>query len=172
MRGTVHRFRDYTVYSYMAKVMYRITQAKRTSIDTATIGTAALVPRPVLALYFSMYPETSNSGKGYVLPMGNFLRQDISLMVPTLPLQVSGSELAVSVLDDRNDQLSDVQLLPPLRTREHALIVANTRPSDKLVLKLLPKTVERVRNSQIGNNICEPKVGYSQNKVSYTNSKQ
>jgi hypothetical protein len=146
----------------MAKIMYRVVKADNGL--NATVATVAGLPRPVLAIYFSLYPETASSKQGHTLPISHSLRQEITILIPTLPLRGPKAMFAVSVLDNRNDQLSDVLLLPPLRTKEHTTI-SEVKASEVVVLKLRPNTVQQVQNSQLGRNLCEPRSGYSMSKV-------
>ncbi len=149
-----------TVYSYTAKILYRIVKS---NIGATRGGAkAASVPRPVVGLYFSLFPEIASHEMGNALPLN--LRQEISVRIPSLPLQVPGSTLAISVLDNRNDQLSNVLLLPPLKAGEPAFL-DKVESSHGIVLKLVPKTVQRVKDSQGGHDLCESRPGYSKNKV-------
>ncbi len=137
--------------------MYRLGKVSSAGQDTKRV-LAAGIPRPVVAIYFSLHDLTHKNDS--FLPIGTFLRQEINLILPTTPLQVPGSKVAVSVHDNRNDQLSDVLLLPPLRAEEYA-VMADARVSNPVFLKLVPQTVQRVEGSRVGRKACDPSPGYS-----------
>jgi hypothetical protein len=144
-----------------AKIMYRHGDVSRPGRDLKSV-LAARIPRPVVAIYFSLHALSHENESLY--PIGASLRQEINLILPTIPLQVPGSKVAISVHDNRNDQLSDVLLLPPLRAEEYA-VMADARHSNPVFLKLQPQTVQRVEGSRVERKACDPSPGYSKYKV-------
>jgi hypothetical protein len=140
----------------------------RTIPDTRDTPAAPFgsIPRPVVALFFLMRPESADSQKerSAVLPIGDFLRQEIGIRLPTLPFQDPRTKLVMSIQDNRNDQLNDSLILPPLRTGEF-LTIADVKPFQSIALKVEPKSVLAVENSQLGMKYCNPNQGYSESKV-------